>query len=406
MEKGVSIMKYDFTTIMDRAGKDSIAVDSIPIPDAEISEGYSRIPMWVADMNFATVPTIQEAIIERVKHPAFGYFRPTKEYFDSIIHWQDVRNGVKGLTADDIGYEHGVLGCVSSAIQAFTAPGEAVLLHSPTYIGFTGTMNNAGRKIVHSDLYRDENGVWRMNYEDMDKKIKENNIHLAIFCSPHNPTGRVWTREEIEKAMEVYKNNDCVVISDEIWSDLTLSGYQHIPTQSVSEDAKMRTIGVYAPSKTFNLAGLIGSYHIIYNKYLRDRVNAQSRTSHYNSMNVLSMHALIGAYKPEGEEWVNELREVLTDNVNYAYDYITTHFKGVTLSKPQGTYMLYLDCEEWVKEHNTDMDTLLKAGVAVGVIWQDGRPFNRPYAIRLNLAVPHSLVVDAMDRLDKNVFNK
>ncbi|MDY2713148.1 MAG: aminotransferase class I/II-fold pyridoxal phosphate-dependent enzyme [Candidatus Faecivivens sp.] len=399
-------MKYDFTTIMDRAGKDSIAVDSIPIPGAEISEGYSRIPMWVADMNFATVPTIQEAIIERVKHPAFGYFRPTKEYFDSIIHWQDVRNGVKGLTADDIGYENGVLGCVSSAIQAFTAPGEAVLLHSPTYIGFTGTMNNAGRKIVHSDLYRDENGVWRMNYEDMDKKIKENNIHLAIFCSPHNPTGRVWTREEIEKAMEVYKNNDCVVISDEIWSDLTLSGYQHIPTQSVSEDAKMRTIGVYAPSKTFNLAGLIGSYHIIYNKYLRDRVNAQSRTSHYNSMNVLSMHALIGAYKPEGEEWVNELREVLTDNVNYAYDYITTHFKGVTLSKPQGTYMLYLDCEEWVKEHNTDMDTLLKAGVAVGVIWQDGRPFNRPYAIRLNLAVPHSLVVDAMDRLDKNVFNK
>ena len=406
MEKGVSIMKYDFTTIMDRAGKDSIAVDSIPIPGAEISEGYSRIPMWVADMNFATVPTIQEAIIERVKHPAFGYFRPTKEYFDSIIHWQDVRNGVKGLTADDIGYENGVLGCVSSAIQAFTAPGEAVLLHSPTYIGFTGTMNNAGRKIVHSDLYRDENGVWRMNYEDMDKKIKENNIHLAIFCSPHNPTGRVWTREEIEKAMEVYKNNDCVVISDEIWSDLTLSGYQHIPTQSVSEDAKMRTIGVYAPSKTFNLAGLIGSYHIIYNKYLRDRVNAQSRTSHYNSMNVLSMHALIGAYKPEGEEWVNELREVLTDNVNYAYDYITTHFKGVTLSKPQGTYMLYLDCEEWVKEYNTDMDTLLKAGVAVGVIWQDGRPFNRPYAIRLNLAVPHSLVVDAMDRLDKNVFNK
>ena len=406
MEKGVSIMKYDFTTIMDRAGKDSIAVDSIPIPGAEISEGYSRIPMWIADMNFATVPTIQEAIIERVKHPAFGYFRPTKEYFDSIIHWQDVRNGVKGLTADDIGYENGVLGCVSSAIQAFTAPGEAVLLHSPTYIGFTGTMNNAGRKIVHSDLYRDENGVWRMDYEDMDKKIKENNIHLAIFCSPHNPTGRVWTREEIEKAMEVYKNNDCVVISDEIWSDLTLSGYQHIPTQSVSEDAKMRTIGVYAPSKTFNLAGLIGSYHIIYNKYLRDRVNAQSRTSHYNSMNVLSMHALIGAYKPEGEEWVNELREVLTDNVNYAYDYITTHFKGVTLSKPQGTYMLYLDCEEWVKEHNIDMDTLLKAGVAVGVIWQDGRPFNRPYAIRLNLAVPHSLVVDAMDRLDKNVFNK
>ena len=300
-------MKYDFTTIMDRAGKDSIAVDVIPIPGAEIKEGYTRIPMWVADMNFATVPTIQEAIIERTKHPAFGYFRPSDAYYDSIINWQKTRNGVEGLTADAIGYENGVLGCVASAVMAFTAPSEAVLLHSPTYIGFTGTLNNAGRRIVHSDLVRDENGVWRMDYEDMDRKIKENHIHLAIFCNPHNPAGRVWEKEEIEKAMEVYKANDCIVISDEIWSDLILNGNKHTPTQSVSEDAKMRTIAIYAPSKTFNLAGLIGSYHIIYNAYLRDRVDAQARTTHYNSMNVLSMHALIGAYKPEGAQWVDEL---------------------------------------------------------------------------------------------------
>ena len=239
-------MKYDFTTIMDRTGKDSIAVDTIPIPGAEIQPGYSKIPMWVADMNFATVPTIQQAIIERVQHPAFGYFRPTKEYFDSIIHWQKVRHDVEGLTEEAIGYENGVLGCVSAAVQAFTSVSEAVLLHSPTYIGFTGTMKNAGRRIVHSQLYQDENGVWRMDYEDMDRKIKENNIHVAIFCSPHNPTGRVWEKEEIEKAMEVYRKNDCIVISDEIWSDLILTGHHHIPTQSVSEDAKNRTIAVYA----------------------------------------------------------------------------------------------------------------------------------------------------------------
>lgn len=398
-------MKYDFTTIMDRSGKDSIAVDTIPIPGAEVGEGYTKIPMWVADMNFATVPTIQEEVIKRTQHPAFGYFRPTDAYFDSIIRWQKVRNGVEGLTKEAIGYENGVLGCVASAVMAFTAPSEAVLLHSPTYVGFTGTMKNAGRRVVHSDLVKDENGVWRMDYEDMDRKIKENQIHLAIFCNPHNPCGRVWEKEEIEKAMEVYKKNDCIVISDEIWSDLILNGNRHTPTQSVNEDAKQRTIAIYAPSKTFNLAGLIGSYHIIYNSYLRDRVEAQSRSTHYNSMNVLSMHALIGAYKPEGEQWVDELREVLSDNVNYAYDYITTHFKGVTLAKPEGTYMLYLDCEEWCKEHNTDMDTLLKAGVAVGVVWQDGRPFHRPYAIRMNLAVPHSLVIEAMERLDKHVFN-
>ena len=399
-------MKYDFTSIIDRTGKDAIAVDIIPFSEAPVQEGFSRIPMWVADMNFATAPTIQEAVIERTKHPAFGYFDPTDEYYNSIISWQKTRNGVEGLTKEEIGYENGVLGCVASALQAFTAPGEAVLLHSPTYIGFTGTLENNGRKIILSDLKQDENGVWRMDYEDMDRKIRENHIHFAIFCSPHNPCGRVWEQEEIEAAMEVYRKNDCVVISDEIWSDLTLFGHKHIPTQSVSEDAKNRTIAIYAPSKTFNLAGLIGSYHIIYNPYLRDRVRKQSSLSHYNSMNVLSMHALIGAYRPEGQEWLDELREVLTGNVDYAYNYIRENFKGVNLAKPEGTYMLYLDCEEWCACHGVSMDELIRAGISVGVIWQDGRPFNRPWAIRMNLAVPLSLVKEAMKRLDEYVFNK
>ena len=267
-------------------------------------------------------------------------------------------------------------------------------------------LEDNGRRIVLSELVKDENGVWRMDYEDMDRKIKENNIHFCIFCSPHNPCGRVWEREEIEKAMEVYRNNQCVVVSDEIWSDIILEGHKHIPTQSVSEDAKNRTIAVYAPSKTFNLAGFIGSYHIIYNKYLRDRVRKQSGLSHYNNMNVLSMYALIGAYKPEGYEWADELNQVLTKNVDYAYNYITGRFRGVSVAKPQGTYMLYLDCKEWCATHNTTLEELIKAGIEVGVVWQDGRPFHNPNAIRMNLAVPYSLVVEAFDRLDKYVFNK
>lgn len=399
-------MKYDFESIIDREGKDAIAVDIIPFEGAVIKPGFSKIPMWVADMNFATVPTIQEEVIARAGHPTFGYFNPREEYYSSIIEWQNKRNGVTGLDKDAIGYENGVLGCVASAAQAFTAPGEAVLLHSPTYIGFTHVLEDNGRRIVLSELVKDENGVWRMDYEDMDRKIKENNIHFCIFCSPHNPCGRVWEREEIEKAMEVYRNNQCVVVSDEIWSDIILEGHKHIPTQSVSEDAKNRTIAVYAPSKTFNLAGFIGSYHIIYNKYLRDRVRKQSGLSHYNNMNVLSMYALIGAYKPEGYEWADELNQVLTKNVDYAYNYITGRFRGVSVAKPQGTYMLYLDCKEWCATHNTTLEELIKAGIEVGVVWQDGRPFHNPNAIRMNLAVPYSLVVEAFDRLDKYVFNK
>ena len=397
-------MKYDFTSIMDRRGKDAIAVDVIPFPGAEVEEGFDRIPMWVADMNFPTVPAIQKSIQERVAHPAFGYFDPTEDYYDSIIRWQEKRNGVTGLTKEAIGYENGVLGCVSSALQAFSAPGEAILVHSPTYIGFTHVLEENGRKIVHSQLKRDERGIWRMDYEDMDRRLKENRIHLAIFCSPHNPCGRVWQREEIEAAMEVYRKNDCIVISDEIWSDLILEGHRHIPTQSVSEDARQRTIAVYAPSKTFNLAGLIGSYHIIYSGWLRDRVRKQAALSHYNSMNVLSMHALIGAYGEEGSQWVDELREVLTKNVDFAGDFIRQHFQGVSLAKPEGTYMLYLDCEEWCEKKGVSMDELIRQGIRAGVIWQDGRPFGRPYAIRMNLALPLSRVQEAFRRLREYVF--
>ena len=231
-----------------------------------------------------------------------------------------------------------------------------------------------------------------MDFEDMDAKIKENHIHVAIFCNPHNPCGRVWEQWELEKAMEVYRKNDCVVISDEIWSDLILEGHKHIPLQSVNEDARNRTVAMYAPSKTFNLAGLVGSYHIIYNQYLRDRVCAKASKPHYNDMNVFSMHALIGAYKPEGHEWLDELLQVLTENINYGYEYIQEHFEGVEVSRPEGTYMLFLDCSKWCEAHGKTIAELEKACWDVGVACQDGCMFKAPCAIRLNLALPLSRV--------------
>lgn len=398
-------MKYDFTSILDRNGKDAIAVEHIPIPGAQVKEGFDRIPMWVADMNFPTVPTVVEAMMERVQHPAYGYFDPSEEYYASIIRWQEKRNGVTGLKPEHIGYENGVLGGVISALNVMCSKGDNVLLHSPTYIGFTMSLENNGYHIVHSPLIKDENGVWRMDFEDMEKKIVKNHIHAAVFCSPHNPCGRVWERWEIEKAMELYKKYDVFVISDEIWSDLILEGHKHIPTQSVSEDARNRTVAMYAPSKTFNLAGLVGSYHIIYNGWLRERVLKESSLSHYNAMNVLSMHALVGAYKPEGYEWVDELRQVLTGNVEFACRYIQDHFDGIEVSKPEGTYMLFLDCTKWCEKHGKTIDELQRAGVEVGVIWQDGRPFHGPCHIRMNLALPLSRVQEAFERLDRYVFH-
>lgn len=397
-------MKYDFTTIMDRTGKDAIAVDVIPYDNVQVREGLSKIPMWVADMNFQTVPTIPEAIIERTRHAAYGYFSVRDEYYDSIIKWHETRHGVQGLAKECIGYENGVLGGVLSALRVFCSGGDKVLLHSPTYIGFTESLENAGYDMVLSELVRDQEGIWRIDFEDMERKLEEQKIHAAIFCSPHNPCGRVWEQWELERVMEIFRKHDVMVVADEIWSDIILTGYKHIPTQMVSEDAKMRTVALYAPSKTFNLAGLIGSYHIIYNSYIRDRVRKESSLVHYNSMNVLSMYALIGAYRPEGCEWVDELCQVLTANVDYVYHYIREHFEGVSAAKPQGTYMLFLDCKEWCEKHGKTIDELLRAGVKAGVIWQDGRPFHGEYGIRLNVALPKVLVEESMRRLDEMVF--
>lgn len=184
-------MQYDFDTILDRRGRDALALDMIPYDGVEPKEGFSRIPMWVADMSFPTAPPVLEAIRARLDHPNFGYFQLSDAYFDSIIRWQQVRHGVTGLERQHIGYENGVLGGVSSVVQALTCPGEPILVHSPTYVGFTHTLERLGRPIIHTPLTQDAEGIWRMDYAGMDRKLRENDIHVAILCSTHNPCGRV-----------------------------------------------------------------------------------------------------------------------------------------------------------------------------------------------------------------------
>ena len=394
-------MDYDFTSLIDRQGLDAIAVEH---PPKMPKEGFDLIPMWVADMNFPTVPTVPEAIIRRAQHPAYGYFAPREEYYESIVSWQRRRNGVEGLEAKHIGYQNGVLGGVVTALNVMCSRGDKVLVHSPTYVGFTHALENNGYKIIHSPLIVDGDGVWRMDFDDMEKRLREERIHAAILCSPHNPCGRVWERWELEKAMALFRKYDVYVVSDEIWSDLILGDNRHIPTQSVSEDARNRTAAMYAPSKTFNLAGLVGSYSIVYNPWLRERMEKEASLSHYNSMNVLSMYGLIGAYRPEGEQWLSQLRKTLAQNVEFACGCIEKQFPGVWVSRPQGTYMLFLDCTQWCKAHGKTIDEVLSACYDVGVAIQDGRQFGGKCHIRMNLALPLSRVQEAFRRLKEYVF--
>ena len=355
-------------------------------------------------MNFPTVPTVPEAIIRRTQHGIYGYYVPTEEFYDSIIRWQRERNGVEGLKKEHIGYENGVLGGIVSALNAVASRGDKVLVHSPTYIGFTKVLKNNGYEIVHSPLVQDADGNWHMDYADMERKIAEHGIRTMIFCSPHNPTGRVWSCEELETMMELMRKYQVYVISDEIWSDLTLHDHQHIPTQSISEDARNRTVALYAPSKTFNLAGLLGSYHVIYDPWLRHRVRREAAITHYNEMNVLSMHALIGAYGEEGNVWLDELKQVLSNNVDYACQYIGQNFPDVRATKPEGTYGLFVDCTQWCERHGQTLDEILKRAWDVGVAFQDGRAFHGPCHIRMNLALPRSRVEEAFARMSQYVF--
>ncbi len=396
-------MRYDFTTVLDRRGRDSIAADVIPIPGAQVKEGFEPIPMWVADMSFPTAPPVLEAMRRRLDFPSLGYFPLSEAYYDAILRWQRERNSVTGLEKEHIGYENGVLGGVSAAITMLTAPGEEILLHAPTYVGFTHVLETLGRPAVHSALKPDGDGIWRMDYEDMDRKLKEHRIHLAVFCSPHNPTGRVWERWEIEKAMAVYAANDCTVISDEIWSDIIMPGQKHTPPQSVSEDARQRTLAFYSPSKGFSLAGLVGSYHIVYNERLRSRIRRESALSHYNSPNLLSVYALIGAYT-QGADWLEEMCRVVDANFALACAFIREHFPGVKVMRPQGTYMLFLDCGDWCRAHGVGILELLRRGVEAGVIWQNGEDFFWPDAIRMNLALPASQLAIALERLQEYAF--
>lgn len=400
-------MRFDFTSIPNRHGHDALAVDGLGdgsgFAPAAPQPGFDSIPLWVADMSFATAPSVTRAIHERTDHPFFGYYEESDAYYQAIIDWHASRKGARDLTRQHIGYENGVLGGVVSALNVLCSRGDNVLVHSPTYVGFTGACENNGYHLVHSPLVPDKNGVWRMDFADMERRIEEHHIHAAIFCSPHNPCGRVWEPSELEQAMELFERHNVWVISDEIWSDLLLDGHVHTPTQQVNDWAHEHTVALYAPSKTFNLAGLIGSYHVIYNPWLADRVRKESSLGHYNAQNVLSMHALIGAYSAEGAAWCDELCQVLSENVRLAHRCLSSH-EGVSCAPAEGTYVLLADAREWCDAHGVSYADFPRRGWDVGVTWHDGRLFECPGFVRLAVSVPESQVQEACRRIDEHVL--
>lgn len=397
-------MKYDFETVIDRRNKDAWAVDLLEDDPTPPKDGYSVIPMWVADMSFATCPSIIEAFKKRIEHPCYGYFDIKDSYWDAIIDWQSKRNGVSNLSREHISYENGVLGGVASALCALFPNGTKVLIHAPVYVGFTGVFEDIGYQPIITNLVLDNDGIYRMDFDDMEKKIVENDIKVCLFCSPHNPTGRVWEKWELEKMAALFEKYGLTVISDEIWSDIVRPGYKHIPLQSINEYTRMNTVAHYAITKTFNLAGLIASYHIIYNDDLRSKVDGAIAATHLNEMNVFSQHALTAAYTHDGAVWVDELNQTLAANIDKMIAYLET--KGVKTARPQGTYLILPDFSDYCAASGKSFDDILHTMWDVGVSTSDGNPFYAPCHMRMALALPPALIDEAIERMETHIFSK
>ena len=387
---------FDFTTFFDRRGQDADSVDHV----SGVLEGYDIIPMWIADMSFETAPSVIEAVRSRLDKPHFGYFSPRAEWYDAIIGWHKARNGIE-YDKRSICYVNSVLGGMVTCYDAFTRPGEPVLTHNPRYTGYA-TIDGSGRHTVHTDLIRDENGVWRMDFEDIESQIKKQHIRVFALCSAHNPTGRVWEKDELEQLVDICRRNGVIIVCDEIWSDIIIGNNKHTPILSV-KGAEDITVAFYSTTKTFSLAGVKGAYAVIPDPDLRSRFLSTAGRTMLNQMSIFYMYSTIGAYSESGQAWADQLLKVLTTNIDIAYDRLTAH-EGIVCSKPQGTYLLYPQTSEWEMRHGVSHEELVRRGVERGVIWIDGDGFGTKGTLRLNVAVPTHKLIEAMDRLDEFAF--
>lgn len=386
-------MNYDFDKIVNRKGTGSIKWEKADAGREDV------IPMGIADMDFETAPSVTAAIKERLHHPIFGYFELDSRYYDAIIKWHKEQFCNNSMKAENILYQSGTIGAVATAIRAFTNPGDYILCNAPVYSGFLHAISDNGRFLCTSPLKKDEKGIFRLDLEDMEDKIKANDVRAYIFCSPHNPTGRVWEREEIRQVAELCRKHHVFLISDEVWADIIPSGKKHIPTALVSEDAKEYSISVYAPSKTFNLAAMRCAYAVIYDPWVWRVMDRMTDQTHYSNPNPLATEALIGGYTG-GAEWVKELNSYIRKNQEYICSYIKKNGISVKTELPEGTYLMWLDCSQ-----SEDFTGIMKKMEQSGVLAKDGKNYLLEKHIRLNVACPFAMCQEAMRRMERDVFH-
>ncbi|ASB50768.1 MalY/PatB family protein [Alkalitalea saponilacus] len=354
------------------------------------------IPLWVADMDFAAPPAVQEAIVNRTKHPIYGYTNRPKPFFEAIQNWLSRRFNWE-VDQSWIEFSPGVVPNLGLAVQAFTKPGEGVIIQPPVYPPFFGVVKDFDREVVENPLIEQQEGYYVMDYDHLEEVASKPENKLLLLCHPHNPVGRVWTTEELIRMGEICKKHNVIIISDEIHCDLVLYGNKHIPLATISPELAEITLTCMAPSKTFNLAGFSTSYMISSNPDLLKAARAQVMGYHLHMGNTFGALALEAAYN-HSEYWLEELIDYIEGNMDFVTDFIKTEMPEVKARKPEATYLLWMDFRSW-KMKSTELKNFMvnEAGLGLndGVTFgKEGRGF-----MRMNLASPRSVIEKAMTQM-------
>ena len=388
-------MKYDFDEIVPREHTDCFKFDNVK----EIFGTEDVIPMWIADMDFKTPPFIVETIRKRLEHEVLGYTFTNSSWKPAIQNWVSRRYGWD-VSSGEIGFVGGIVPAISFALQCFTAPGDKVLIQPPVYPPYHNVTKELGRTLVTNPL-KLVNGQLEVDFADFEEKVK--GCKLFLLCNPHNPCGRVWSKDELQRMCDICVQNNVLIVSDEIHCDMTFKGFTHTPFATVSEDAKNNSITFMAASKTFNIAGLKSSYHIIQNDGLRRQYNDFLRKNELDSAHLFATAPVATAYN-EGDEWLSQMLEYVEANIDYMEDFLKANMPKLNMIRPQASFLVFLDARGLGLPHDELVRFFIREA-KVGM--NDGATFGEGGSgfMRMNLGCPRSVLKKALGQI-KGAYDK
>ena len=394
---------YNFAKIINRKGTNCLKYDYA----VERGKPADVLPLWVADMDFTVSEEITKSLHAAVDHGIYGYTQPKDAYYNAITNWMEKNHNWK-TKREWIMKTPGVVFALGAAVKAFTKPGDAVLIQNPVYYPFTNIIRDNDRRVIDNTLVYEKRvtegkSQYSIDYEDFERKIVQEHIKLFILCNPHNPVGRVWTREELQQLGEICLRHHVIVVSDEIHNDFVYPGFEHTVFANVDPRFAEFTVTCTAPSKTFNLAGLQISNIFISNETLREAFQKEIDKTGYDEPNALGAVACEAAYRG-GQEWLDQLRAYLLENLNFLRAYLQEKIPQIHLVEPEGTYLVWLDCSELgISGKELDQFIVEKAG-----LWLDGGAMFGPSGAdfqRVNIACPRATLELALDKLKAAVDN-